>query len=96
METLKEGFRWYGDNDPVSLEFIRQSGATSVYSSLHHIPYGELWTVEEIQKHQAIASAYGLEWDGVESLPVTEDMKLRTGDYKRHFENYKESIRNLA
>ena len=96
METLKEGFRWYGDNDPVSLEFIRQSGATSVYSSPHHIPYGELWTVEEIQKHQAKAAAYGLEWDVVESLPVTEDMKLRTGDYKRHFENYKESIRNLA
>ena len=89
MESLKEGFRWYGDNDPVSLEFIRQSGATSVYSSLHHIPYGELWTVEEIKKHQAKVAEYGLEWDVVESLPVTEDMKLRTGDYKRHFENYK-------
>ncbi|MFR6032594.1 MAG: mannonate dehydratase [Bacilli bacterium] len=49
MQALKEGFRWYGDNDPVSLEFIRQSGAKSVYSSLHHIPYGELWTVEEIK-----------------------------------------------
>jgi len=96
MEMLKQGFRWYGDNDPVSLDFIRQSGATSVYSSLHHIPYGELWTVEEIEKHKAKAAAHGLEWDVVESLPVSEDMKLRTGDYKRHFENYKESIRNLA
>ncbi len=96
METLKEGFRWYGDNDPVSLSFIKQSGATSVYSSLHHIPYGELWTVEEIKKHQDKIGSYGLEWDVVESLPVTEDMKLRTGDYKRHFENYKESLRNLA
>ncbi len=96
MELLKEGFRWYGDGDPVSLEFIKQSGATSVYSSLHHIPYGELWTVDEIKKHQAKVAAYGLEWDVVESLPVTEDMKLRSGDFKRHLENYKQSIRNLA
>ncbi len=96
MESLKEGFRWYGDDDPVSLEFIKQSGATSVYSSLHHIPYGELWTVEEIKKHQAKVAAYGLEWDVVESLPVTEDMKLRSGDFKRHLENYKQSIRNLS
>lgn len=96
MQALKEGFRWYGDNDPVSLEFIRQSGAKSVYSSLHHIPYGELWTVEEIKKHQAKVAAFGMEWDVVESLPVTEAMKLRNGDYLRHFENYKQSLRNLA
>ncbi len=96
MEKLKEGFRWYGDNDVVPLSFIRQSGATSVYSSLHHIPYGELWTVEEIKKHQSKTAAYGLEWDVVESLPVSEDIKLRTGDYLRHLENYKQSIRNLC
>ena len=96
MQKLKEGFRWYGDNDPVPLSYIAQSGATSVYSSLHHIPYGELWTVDEIKKHAAKTAAYGLEWDVVESLPVTEDMKLRTGDFRRHIENYKQSIRNLA
>ena len=96
MQKLKEGFRWYGDNDPVPLSYIAQSGATSVYSSLHHIPYGELWSVDEIKKHAAKNAAYGLEWDVVESLPVTEDMKLRTGDFRRHIENYKQSIRNLA
>ena len=96
MQKLKEGFRWYGDNDPVPLTFIRQSGATDVFASLHHIPYGELWTVEEIEKHKAKIAAYGLEWSVVESLPVTEDMKLRSGDFRRHTENYKQSLRNLA
>lgn len=57
MQKLKEGFRWYGDNDPVPLTFIRQSGATDVFASLHHIPYGELWTVEEIEKHKAKIAA---------------------------------------
>ncbi|MFI3290475.1 MAG: mannonate dehydratase [Opitutales bacterium] len=96
MRTLKEGFRWYGDSDVVSLAYIRQSGAKSVYSSLHHIPYGEVWSVEEIQKHQAKAAAYNLEWDVVESVPVSEDIKLRQGDYLRHIENYKQTIVNLA
>ena len=96
MQKLKEGFRWYGDNDPVPLTFIRQSGATDVFASLHHIPYGELWTVEEIEKHKAKIAACGLEWSVVESLPVTEDMKLRSGDFRRHTENYKQSLRNLA
>ena len=96
MQKLKEGFRWYGDNDPVPLTFIRQSGATDVFASLHHIPYGELWTVEEIEKHKAKIAACGLEWSVVESLPVTEDMKLRSGDFRRHTENYKQSLKNLS
>ncbi len=96
MEKLKEGFRWYGDSDPVPLSFIRQSGASSVFSSLHHIPYGELWSVGEIEKHKGKVAAAGLEWDVVESLPVSEDIKLRSGDYLRHIENYRESIRNLS
>lgn len=96
MEILREGFRWYGDSDPVPLSHIAQSGAKSVFSSLHHIPYGEVWSVEEIRRHQDKVRPYGLEWDVVESVPVSEDIKLRTGDFRRHLDNYKQTIRNLA
>lgn len=96
MQPLKAGFRWYGDNDEVPLEFIAQSGAKSVFTSLHHIPYGEVWSVEDIAARQEKVASYGLEWDTVESVPVSEDIKLRSGDFERHIENYKQTIRNLA
>lgn len=96
MQPLKAGFRWYGDSDEVPLEYIRQSGATSVFTSLHHIPYGEVWSVEEISKRSEKVASYGLEWDTVESVPVSEDIKLRRGDFARHIENYKTTIRNLS
>ncbi len=93
---LEEGFRWYGPKDEVSLEFIRQAGAESVFTSLHDIPYGELWSVEAILAHKKIVEDAGLKWSAVESVPVSEDIKTRTGDYVRHIENYKQTIRNLA
>ena len=96
LQMLKEGFRWYGDKDCVPLSHIRQSGAQSVFSSLHDIPYGEVWPVEAIKSHQEKIAKYGLEWDTVESVPVSEDIKLRKGDYLRHIENYKQTIRNLT
>ena len=93
---LEEGFRWYGPKDEVSLEFIRQAGAESVFTSLHDIPYGEVWSVEAILTHKKIVEDAGLKWSAVESVPVSEDIKTRTGDYVRHIENYKQTIRNLA
>ncbi|MBE6414700.1 MAG: mannonate dehydratase [Verrucomicrobiaceae bacterium] len=93
---LEEGFRWYGPKDEVSLEFIRQAGAESVFTSLHDIPYGEVWSVEAILAHKKIVEDAGLKWSAVESVPVSEDIKTRTGDYVRHIENYKQTIRNLA
>lgn len=95
-EYLIEGFRWYGKRDHVPLSYIRQSGATDVYSSLHEIPYGEIWSVEAIKAHQKLASDAGLNWSVVESLPVHEDIKTQTGDWKKYIENYKISLRNLA
>ena len=86
-ELLEQGFRWYGLRDEVPLQFIRQAGAESVFTSLHDIPYGEVWSVDAILAHKKIVEDAGLAWSAVESLPVSEDIKLRSGDFRRHIEN---------
>lgn len=96
MILLKESMRWFGPNDPVSLRDIRQCGCDGVMSSLHHIGYGELWSHEEIAKHKAEIETEKLKWLAVESVPVSEDIKTRTGEFRQHIENYKQTIRNLG
>jgi len=96
MSLLEESFRWFGPNDPVPLAYIRQAGAQSVFTSLHQLPYGELWPREAIRERKQLIEAAGLRWTCVESVPVHEDIKTGSGDLRRLFQNYTNTLRNLA
>ena len=98
---MKQTWRWFGPDDPISISDIRQTGASGIVSALHHITNGHVWPISEITRHKNSietlgGSSSGLTWDVVESLPVSEDIKSQKGAVTEHFEAYRQSLENLA
>ena len=89
-------WRWFGKNDLVTLDMLKQIGVEGIVTSLHHIPNGEIWSLDEIQSLKSYIESYGLKWSVVESLPVSESIKYGGQDRDSLIENYKLSLINLA
>jgi mannonate dehydratase len=93
---MLQTWRWFGPDDPVSLENVHEAGAAGVVSALHHMNRGEVWSEDEVLKRRAEIEAAGLVWSVVESIGVGEEIKTRSGGFRARIDNYKQSIRNAA
>lgn len=93
---MEKTWRWFGPNDKIALDMLRQIGVEGIVTALHYIPNGEIWPEEEIVKMRDMIEAHGMRWSVVESLPVSESIKYGGSDRDRLIENYKISLANLG
>lgn len=93
---MQQTWRWFGPDDSVSLQNIVQAGASGVVTSLHHIPTGAPWPLDDINQRKSEIESHGLNWAVIESIPLHNEIKTRTGDYRRYIDNYKTSVRNAG
>ena len=91
---MKQGWRWFGVSDAVPLREIRQAGVTDVVTALYSRRPGEVWPVREIRAVQKMVAAAGMSWSVVESVPVHEDVKKHTGEWRRYIANYRRTLEN--
>lgn len=93
---MEKTWRWFGPNDPITLDMLRQIGVEGIVTSLHHIPNGEIWSGEEVNRMKDYIESHGLRWSVVESLPVSEEIKYAGPGRDKLIENYKVSLANLG
>lgn len=93
---MEKTWRWFGPNDKITLPMLRQIGVEGIVTALHHIPNGEIWPTEEIDKIKSLIASHGMRWSVVESLPVSESIKYVGPDRDELIEKYKVSLANLG
>jgi mannonate dehydratase len=93
---MKETWRWFGPEDPVPLDHIKQAGATGIVSALHHLYRGDVWPLDEVMKRRDAIRAAGFDWSVVESIPIHNSIKLRSGPYQRFISAWKDTLAAVA